>query len=133
LAAFDHRLPFRDEVARFLEQATFGPTREALDSFSGSFAGWVKDQQENVPLTSHRAYFRERLYQPYDRPGEYGLVSHPCRRGSFYRKSAIPSLFAGGWGDVEFRTDSTTGRSIVGRGGQAYTVVGANLNIEDGS
>jgi hypothetical protein len=133
LAAFDHRLPFRDEVARFLEQATFGPTREALDSFSGSFAGWVKDQQENAPLTSHRAYFRERLYQPYDRPGVYGLVSHPCRRGSFYRKSAIPSLFARGWGDVEFRTDSTTGRTIVGRGGQAYTVVGANLNIEDGS
>jgi hypothetical protein len=45
-----------DEVARFLEQATFGPTRADINKFDVSnlpqaFANWIKDQQNNVPLT----------------------------------------------------------------------------------
>jgi hypothetical protein len=51
-----------DEIARFLEQATFGPTLDDIEKFDTSnlqlsFANWVKAQQTIEPMTSHREYF----------------------------------------------------------------------------
>jgi len=52
------------EAARFLEQATFGPTRAAINSLVSSggdkYKMWIKDQVENVPMSSHREYYRRR-------------------------------------------------------------------------
>lgn len=66
-----HDMSKEDEIARFLEQATFGVTRQAIqeiDSIGGTnnpitkMAKWIKDQQDPVvtPPTSHREYFRLR-------------------------------------------------------------------------
>ena len=58
-------------VARFLQQATFGPTLSTINQFPGinsndlndspysNYATWIQ-QQINLPITSHRAFFRER-------------------------------------------------------------------------
>jgi uncharacterized protein (DUF1800 family) len=59
-------------ASRFLQQATFGPTRDLLATFPGIEAGmafnefpytyfeqWI-DQQINLPMTSLRAFWRER-------------------------------------------------------------------------
>jgi uncharacterized protein (DUF1800 family) len=59
-------------VVRFLQQATFGPTRELINTFPGIdeasgfndypyswYSQWI-DAQMALPISSHRAYFRER-------------------------------------------------------------------------
>jgi uncharacterized protein (DUF1800 family) len=65
-------LPNRQAISRFLQQATFGPTMELIESFPGIdvaegfhkapytyFEQWI-DQQAEVPLFSLRKFFRER-------------------------------------------------------------------------
>ena len=48
------------EVARFLMQATFGPTQGELDSWgSKTFKQWITDQMD-LPPSLHRAYLRKR-------------------------------------------------------------------------
>lgn len=59
LMAFAHSLNTRESNARFLIQTTFGPTTESLDSFTGSYADWVRIQMDMSP-TLHREYFRKR-------------------------------------------------------------------------
>ncbi len=62
----------RQAVSRFLQQATFGPTMELIESFPGIdvtdgfneapytyFEQWI-DQQAEIPLFSLRKFFRER-------------------------------------------------------------------------
>jgi hypothetical protein len=83
-----------DEVARFLEQATFGPTRADFASFDvknlpQAFASWIKEQQEHVSITSHRAYFRERTNSRMESATRNGAVTHPCKKGSIYRRFAF--------------------------------------------
>lgn len=53
------------EAARFLEQATFGPTRSTIDDLVTSslsqeekYKMWVRNQVENVPMSSHREMYR---------------------------------------------------------------------------
>ena len=54
------------EVARFLEQSTFGPSRDTINQLHSSSAGgdkyrsWIYNQVYNVPMTSHREWFRRR-------------------------------------------------------------------------
>ncbi len=47
--------PTRDQAARFLQQASFGPTIAELDRVqSFGFAGWIDDQIANQPATYQR-------------------------------------------------------------------------------
>ena len=50
-------------AARFLQQATFGPTRASISNLVNTFAldygAWMDDQMQ-LPLFSHRVFFRER-------------------------------------------------------------------------
>ena len=50
-------------AARFLQQATFGPTRATISNLVHTFAlnyeAWIDDQMQ-LPLFSHRVFFRER-------------------------------------------------------------------------
>lgn len=51
------------EASRFLEQSTFGPTRDTINklhSGGNKYREWVYDQVYNVPMTSHREWFRRR-------------------------------------------------------------------------
>jgi hypothetical protein len=80
-----------DEVARFLEQTTFGITNSDISKFDTTnlqfaFANWIKDQQESVPATSHRAFFRLRTNSRMETATRSGAVTHPCHKGSTYRR-----------------------------------------------
>eukprot|EP00586_Coscinodiscus_wailesii_P006903 CAMPEP_0172488908 /NCGR_PEP_ID=MMETSP1066-20121228/18623_1 /TAXON_ID=671091 /ORGANISM="Coscinodiscus wailesii, Strain CCMP2513" /LENGTH=74 /DNA_ID=CAMNT_0013256409 /DNA_START=132 /DNA_END=353 /DNA_ORIENTATION=- len=56
----------RDLISRFLEQATFGPTREAIDSWDmersldSAIPSWVYQQIMVENPTIHREYYRKR-------------------------------------------------------------------------
>ena len=88
-----------DEVARFLEQATFGATRAdiaSMDTVSSSplrsFARWIENQQKVVPMTSHREIFRRHMNERMEIATQVGAVTHPCKKGTRYRRSAFSSL-----------------------------------------
>ena len=53
----------RDEDARFLIQASFGPTRAALDDIASyaSYEAWIASQIA-LNVSSHRVFLRERLH-----------------------------------------------------------------------
>ncbi|KAI2512165.1 Protein of unknown function (DUF1501) [Fragilaria crotonensis] len=86
-----------DEVARFLEQATFGPTLNDISLFTSSsilqlsFANWIKTQQASVPLTSHREYYRRRVNSRFEYATPMAAVAHPCQAGARYRRFAFAS------------------------------------------
>jgi hypothetical protein len=99
----------RDVIARFLEQATFGPTLRDIgtlidastsvsltktsSSLTGAavFANWISQQQDNniVPPTSHRAIYRRRMNARFDQPSPQGGVTHACQQGTRYRRFAF--------------------------------------------
>jgi hypothetical protein len=82
----------KDEIARFLEQATFGQTLADIATFTTisnlqlAFANRIKTQQTTVPLTSHRAYYRRRMNARYEFASVVGAVTHPCQKGTRYRR-----------------------------------------------
>lgn len=84
-----------DEIARFLEQATFGPTRSSIATFEQqsnlprAFANYILDQQTTVPLTSHRATFRRHLNARQETASLQNAVTHPCQKGTRYRRFAF--------------------------------------------
>jgi hypothetical protein len=83
-----------DDIARFLEQATFGAPRADFADFNAaklpqSFANWIKAQQEGVPLTSHRAFFRKRTNARMETATRNAAVTHPCKKGTTYRRYAF--------------------------------------------
>lgn len=52
----------RAQAARFLQQATFGPTPRELDRLQQlGFVAWINDQMTNQPATRHRKYI-EQIY-----------------------------------------------------------------------
>ena len=82
-------------VARFLEQASFGPTPDLLsewnyNAFESSFEDWVSDQMENVDATSHREFFRERSNPRWEKAYPTGRPGpHPCEQNSRWRNFAF--------------------------------------------
>ena len=85
-----------DEIARFLEQATFGPTLQDIATFKAanlqlSFAKWIKTQQRSKGLTSHREYFRRRLNARTEVSTPMAAATHPCQAGTRYRLFAFSS------------------------------------------
>ncbi|KAL7541680.1 LOW QUALITY PROTEIN: hypothetical protein ACHAXR_011131 [Thalassiosira sp. AJA248-18] len=94
LESYEHGTSEEAEAARFLEQATFGPSRETIDamvSSSNDFASWVEDQLA-MPKSSHRAFFRERMNPKFEFPYNVGATgSRPCELHSRWRRYAISS------------------------------------------
>lgn len=76
-----------EERARFYEAATFGPTPELLNDTTTSFAEYIKDQQETVPMTSHRAFYRKNMNPiwRFDKP-EFAARLDPCAALSSWRR-----------------------------------------------
>ncbi|CAB9519484.1 Protein of unknown function (DUF1800) [Seminavis robusta] len=90
----------KDIIARFLEQATFGPTWEAITeietaatsqatSLDSQFAKWVQNQQTNVPVASHREVFRTRMNARFEVPSPNGPITQPCDAGTRHRRTAF--------------------------------------------
>jgi len=87
----------RRAVSRFLEQATFGPTRRVVDSWDyendldSTFPSWVK-QQIDEDATSHREYFRRRANTRIMSTVDTGEVSHPCEKNTRWSRYAFNHL-----------------------------------------
>lgn len=87
LIAQAHSLTSVDETARFLEQATFGPRPSDLQSFTTP-QEWILEQFE-LPMTSHRAIYRQHWNHRFPHSSYQGLVTHPCEYGTRYRQAAF--------------------------------------------
>ena len=78
-----------DEVARFLLQATFGPTREEIESWgSKSFKDWIVEQI-NLPPSLHRAYYRKRVSPRVRATTLPGRRRGPCEAKSRWHRFAF--------------------------------------------
>jgi len=79
-------------ASRFLEQATFGPTRESINDLAGSnldYEGWIVDQINTKHVTM-REYYRKRTNPKYEFPYVLGAVgSSPCDLHSRWRRYAV--------------------------------------------
>lgn len=75
-------------TARFLMQATFGPTLSAIYAGVADTTAWIRDQMALAP-TLHRAYWRMRSNPPgpYDR--QNGGVRAMCASGSRWSNYAL--------------------------------------------
>ena len=119
LVSFTHSIPDTDQIARFLEQATFGPTRRTIDAFPG-YVEWIKEQIA-LPYTSHRRSYRSRLNHRKTTTSNQGVATHPCKKGTRYRKYAFTDKDKKTL--LEIRTDPVTSRKVLLRDGQARTVL----------
>jgi hypothetical protein len=84
-----------DEVARFLEQATFGQKMSEVQQLTSggdlfpNIVSWIQKQQNDVPMTSHREFYRKRLNARQEAPQAFGAVTHPCEIGTRFRRFAF--------------------------------------------
>jgi hypothetical protein len=67
LMSYTYSVDTQSEAARFLEQATFGPTRESVaelgEELWTSIPNWIQGQMDPnaVPPTYHREVFRRQV------------------------------------------------------------------------
>jgi hypothetical protein len=78
----------KERVARLLNQATFGATKQEIESFPSSPHAWV-EQQLAETATSHRAYYRHRVNPPTDLVSPAGRPRKYCEEGSRWDTWAI--------------------------------------------
>jgi hypothetical protein len=115
----------REEIARFLEQTTFGPTlfdiAEILraSNFPQSFAEWIHKQQQEVPQTSHREMFRKRMNSRMETATYNSAVTHPCQKDTRYRRYAFTAKDREKYMDIE----TVGGKKILRVDGFVRTVV----------
>jgi hypothetical protein len=87
-----------NELFRFYEQASFGPSPDDLIYYSNDLDtdivkmyihNWIAVQMFEAPATSHRAIFRTRMNARMEVDTRLGAVTHPCQEGTRYRKFSI--------------------------------------------
>ncbi|KAK1734850.1 hypothetical protein QTG54_014310 [Skeletonema marinoi] len=95
LESFSYEVTAEAEAARFLEQATFGPTRESINELvatSNNFASWVHTQMYTTPASYHREFLRRNTHPKIEYPYTTAAVGpRPCEQYSRWRKYAITS------------------------------------------
>ncbi|KAL7541246.1 hypothetical protein ACHAXR_012136 [Thalassiosira sp. AJA248-18] len=95
LESYEYSTSAEAEASRFLEQATFGPTLQDINSLTSSgndFESWVHDQIYNTPRSSLRKFYREHTNPKFEFPYNTGAVSSfPCQLYSRWRTYAITS------------------------------------------
>ena len=135
LISWQHSLPKQDEVARFLERTTFGPTKREISDFldqmpsssARAMAIWIHEQID-LPMTSHREKYRRHLNHRLEIPQAQGLPTHPCSAGTRYRRVAFSDKDLDSV--VEIRTDATNpSRRILLVEGHARTVIDDALEL----
>ena len=87
--------PPREElIASFLERTTFGGTKSEIESLASSpwtateQAAWIRTQID-LPMTSHREYYRKRTNSVWDTPAMPAKSDHPCSPNSLWRRYAF--------------------------------------------
>jgi len=136
LMSFESSLSKKDEMARFLEQATFGATRADIQalldleeeearrlskrrlSSSVSTSTWAMGlwiQQQLDPAvtqpTLHREFFRRHAIARFAASSSYGLPTHPCQANTMYRKFAFTHKDKDRF--VEIQTHPQTGKKLL--------------------
>ena len=97
LTSYGRSVSQRNEVARFLDQNTFGVTTDDLDVLDVADwtsnpalrrANYVKDQMDTTKtaMTSHREYWRARANPKVTHSSQVGRTDHPCDPDSRWRK-----------------------------------------------
>jgi hypothetical protein len=93
LVAAEHTVSQEEEVARFLEQATFGPTRDLLNNWvsTQSFDDWIKAEIDSDVITEHRQYFRARANARATllKDSKTAVADKPCGANSRWRHYAF--------------------------------------------
>jgi len=82
----------RGATARFLTQASFGPTRALLDAVDGATASGAKawvEAQLALPASEHRVYYRRRANLRLSTPRATGGVRSACFEGSRWHRYAL--------------------------------------------
>lgn len=90
------------DVARFLLQATFGPTSTEIATLAGSsptatrtsMEHWI-DSQMALSMTSHREYYRKRTNPRLVAPLSSGGVRTPCLANSRWHRFALTAADVG--------------------------------------
>eukprot|EP00934_Nitzschia_sp_Nitz4_P009264 Nitzschia sp. Nitz4//scaffold316_size20630//7257//13186//NITZ4_008656-RA/size20630-snap-gene-0.2-mRNA-1//1//CDS//3329547514//9254//frame0 len=91
LKSYYYKPKYSSRLASFLDKTTFGVTREELDNMDGSMRDWVLTQMHDIPMSSHRQFFREWSNEwAYTTTG-VGLVQvdDACAIGARYRNFAL--------------------------------------------
>ena len=89
-----HSLNSKEKISRFLGQATFGPTMNAINEFgsptASNFEQWVHSQIDIEP-TYHREFFRENThYSLNEEKIDYTVKPrNPCFKNSQWRQYAF--------------------------------------------
>ena len=89
-----HSLNSKEEVSRFLAQATFGPTLNEINDFGSpsqnNFKEWIQSQIDMEP-TYHREFFRENTHTSlYEEKIDYTVRPRdPCLKNSRWREYAF--------------------------------------------
>eukprot|EP00051_Salpingoeca_urceolata_P032686 m.16891 g.16891 ORF g.16891 m.16891 type:complete len:2374 (-) comp5352_c0_seq1:24-7145(-) len=85
------------KAARLLTQASFGPTRAAIDHVLalGSPEAWVREQMDDLPPTLLREYFRARASPTQLTADRLGALRPACEAGSRWQSFALQRLDTG--------------------------------------
>jgi hypothetical protein len=97
LTSYARSVSQRNEVARFLDQNTFGVTTDDLNALDAADwtsdsalrrANYVKDHMDTTKtaMTSHREYWRARTNPKVTHSSQVGRTDHPCDPDSRWRK-----------------------------------------------
>ena len=93
LESFAHSLPIEATAARFLEQSTFGSTRQDIDALVSTnldYEAWLVVQMYDLPASSMREFYRKRVNPKYEFSSFAGAVgSGPCDIYSRWRVYAV--------------------------------------------
>jgi hypothetical protein len=87
----------KNDIARFLEQATFGPAIEQINklnerpNLSDAIAEWITEQQRDIPISSHREMFRRLMNARMETATYNAAVTNPCQMGTRYRVFSFSS------------------------------------------
>ncbi|MCW5559457.1 MAG: DUF1800 family protein, partial [Verrucomicrobiae bacterium] len=86
----------RSQAARFLQQATFGPTSKDLDRVQQmGFAAWIDDQIQNQPPTLHSDYIQS-IVKDLEGPRKEMTYSYLEENGGIARGANVLTSFARG-------------------------------------
>jgi hypothetical protein len=85
----------RKLISKFLEMTTFGPRRTEIDAMAAD-GDWMTNgtskrasyirTQIDLPITSHREYWRRRTNSKVDATSQTARSDHPCSPNSKWRK-----------------------------------------------
>jgi len=131
LTTYDYSSDAQSQVARFLEQATFGPTLDDITGFNydgdllTNMAWWVQSQMDpwSVSPTYHREFFRARVDAGMweDRITQTEKPRHPCRPSARWRRHAF--TYSDRQEYINVTTLPDDGRLLISINGMPRTIV----------